>query len=430
MNGFTEISSSGVSRRALLAGGLSAAALGVLALAGCTPSGGGSSGGGAKSTSMTSFLFGQGSAPALRETLSAFGTATGVEVTENTYPYLQYLNQLVLKARSGNVTGVAHIDEEWLSTLASAGLLKDLSGVIDSALYPENVLTSGSYEGTRYAMPWTQSAIGMVGNTELLQAANVDPAALQTIDQFTAALRAIKALDSSLVPYAPCTSVEQLKDMVPWMWAFGSPIVADGAVTLGDEGSIAALDYWKLLLDEDLIQAGVVRDDARTLFAQKRAAIYDDAPQAYGVIPPQSSDAEIASKMLPIARPAAPGGAGMNLVWSQPLVAFDDGEATRELLTYLSTDLNGLQRMFEASGQAPTTDEALDAAWFTDNQFNTQWNDTIAAASAVNPLWGFPSATAAQQLYNEQVEAALKGSVSASEAMKNAAEGLKDLLGG
>ena len=419
-----------VSRRGFLVGGLGLGALGALALTGCTPSGGGGTAAGATSTTFTSWVFGQNAGDALRETISDFTAATDIEVKENTYPYLQYLNQIVLKARSGNIGGVAHIDEEWLSTLASAGVLKDLGGVVDDALYPARVMAGGTYERTRYAMPWTQSGIGMVGNRELLAAAGVDPSSISTVDQFTEALRAVKRLDGSLIPYAPCTAVEQLKDMVPWMWVFGGTIVEDGKVTLGDEGSIAAIEYWKLLLDEGLIQAGIVRDDARTLFAQRRAAIYDDAPQAYGVIPPQSDDPDIAGKMQPMARPAAPAGTGTNLVWSQPLVAFDETDATVELLTSLSTDLDGLERMFTASGQPPTTDEALAAGWFTANTFNTSWNDTVAAASEVNPLWSFPSATAAQTLFNESVEAALKGTVSPKQALSEANDGLTDLLAG
>jgi multiple sugar transport system substrate-binding protein len=277
-------------------------------------------------------------------------------------------------------------------------------------------------------MPWTQSAIGLVGNSELLEAAGVRAESISTVDQFTEALRSVKRMDGALIPYAPCTAVEQLKDMVPWMWVFGATIVEDGEVTLGDEGSVDAIEYWKLLLDEGLMQAGIVRDDARTLFAQRRAAIYDDAPQAYGVIPPQSDDPQIAGKMLPMSRPVAAGGTGSNLVWSQPLVAFDETDATVELLTSMSTGLDGLERMFLASGQPPTTDEALAADWFTANSFNTSWNDTVAAESAVNPLWSFPNATAAQTLFNEAVEAALKGTMSPKQALSGAKDGLTGLL--
>ncbi|MDR5699074.1 ABC transporter substrate-binding protein [Agromyces aerolatus] len=417
-----------VSRRGFLFGGLGLGALGALALTGCTPGGGGGSAAGTSSTTLTSWVFGQNAGEALRETIADFSAATEITVNENTYPYLQYLNQIVLKARSGNIAGVAHIDEEWLSTLASAGVLKDLGGIVDESLYPSRVMAGGRYDRTRYAMPWTQSAIGMVGNQELLTAAGVDASSIRTVDQFTEALRAITRLDGSLIPYVPCTAVEQLKDMVPWMWVFGGTIVEDGKVTLGDPGSIAAIEYWKLLLDDGLIQAGIVRDDARTLFAQRRAAIYDDAPQAYGVIPPQSDDSDIAGKMLPMSRPSAPGGTGSNLVWSQPLVAFDETDATVSLLSSLSTDLDGLERMFIASGQPPATDEALAADWFTANVFNTSWNETVAAASEVNPLWSFPSATAAQTLFNEAVEAALKGTVTPKQALSEAKDGLTGLL--
>lgn len=412
----------GLRRRTFLAGlGLAAAPL---ALAGCGTNGGQSSG----TPTFTSWVFGQKGAPALRAVLKDFTTATGTQVQESTFPYLQYLNQVVLKARGGNIKGVAHIDEEWLSALASAGVIKDLTAHVDTSLYPETVTNGGQYKGVRYAMPWTQSAIGMIGNSELLADLGVDLSSVKTPEEFKAALLAIKKADASLVPYAPCTSVEQLKDMVPWMMSFGSKIVEGDTVVLGDAGSIAALDYWKELLDLGLIQGGVVRDDARTMFAQKKAVIYDDAPQAFGVVPPQSSDADLGTKMLPLRRPN--NGTPVNLVWSQPLVAFDEDESTLELMRYLSTDPNALKSMFDASGQPPATLAAVDSDWFNKNEFDKAWIDTVAADAVANPLWSFPSATAAQTLFNEAVETALKGTASASDAMKKAAVGLQDLRKG
>lgn len=421
-----------VSRRAFLGGTLAFGALGALTLSGCTPSssgGGGSAAAGTGTVSFSTWVFGQDSAGPLRDTVSAFSKDSGIAVTEETYPYAQFLDQVVLKGRSGNVSGIAHIDEEWLSTLVTAGLVKGLDSLFDASLYPARMKDAGVLDGTRYSLPWTQSAIGIVSNRGMLDSLGVDTSTAGTTDGFADMLREIKSRDSSLVPYAPCTSVAQLKDFVPWVIAFGGTVYDGKEVTLGDAGSVAAVEYWKMLLDEGLIQSGLVRDDSRQLFAQQRTPLYDDAPQAIGIIPGQSNDADIASKMHPFPRPAASGGTkASNLVWSQPLVAFDDTDDTRQLLTYLSTDEAALRTMFEATGQPPTTTAALGAEWFTSNPFNTEWNDTVADNSVVNPLWAFPAASAAQTVFNESIEPALAGTVSVKDGLAQAKTALDDLL--
>lgn len=339
-----------INRRKAL--GLSAAIFGMGALAACggpdtvsdpagnpstSPAGGGQANGSTGSVEFTSWIFGSDTAgPKLRAIGDMFTQRTGTDVQDTAYPYLQYLDQVVLKARSGSISGIAHIDEEWMSTLVNAGVLKEIPDSLSMDPYPENVASTGLFQGKRYGVPWTHSAIGMVANAELLTAAGIIEHP-KTIDGFTDMLRTLKKNDSSLVPYCPATSVQQIKDMIPWMWAFGSPIVQDGKVTLGDEASVAAVDYWKLLLDEGLIQAGMVRDDMRTLFAQGKVAVYDDAPQAVGIIPGQSPDPDIVSKMIPYTRPGG-DGPGDTLLWSQPLVAFDTGDAEMELMRFLSTD--------------------------------------------------------------------------------------------
>lgn len=423
---------SAMSRRLFLGGSLGVTALGALALAGCSPSAPqtpGSAQPGAGTVSFTTWVFGQDSAGPLRDTVAAFTKSSGIKVTEDTYPYAQFLDQVVLKGRSGNVSGIAHIDEEWLSTLATAALVKDLGAVFDASKYPDRMKDAGVLNGTRLALPWTQSAIGIVSNRGLLEELKIDTSRASTTDGFADMLREIKSRDSSLLPYAPCTSVAQLKDFVPWILAFGGTVYDGTNVTLGDAGSVAAAEYWKMLLDEGLIQSGLVRDDSRQLFAQQRTLLYDDAPQAIGIIPGQSNDSDIASKMHPFARPKAAGGTdASNLVWSQPLVAFDDTEDTRKLLTYLSTDVAALRTMFEATGQPPTTNAALEADWFTSNPFNTEWNTTVAANSATNPLWAFPAASAAQTVFNETIEPVLAGTVSVKDGLAQAKSALEEVL--
>lgn len=417
----TRPTSNGVSRRAFLGAG--AGTLAALFLSSCAPTGSGSSSG----VNFTSWLFGnKSSAGAVGEAVEGFTQSTGVRVVDRTYPYAQYLNQLVLKSRGGRSSGIAHIDEEWMSTLVTAGVLKDLGGVVDQSLYPQRVIDSGLYRATRYAMPWTQSAIGIVTNTRLAREFGIDLASLTTVEAFTSALRTIKRADKSMIPYVPCTNVTQLKDYIAWVWAFGGTVVREGQVTLGDDGSIRALEYWKMLLDDGLIEPGIVRDDARTLFGQERAVFYEDAPQAINVVPKSSSDPGIAGVMAPLARPSTSNGTSANLLWSQPLVALSLNNEVRALLQYMSTDNNGLQTMFDASGQPPTTNSALESSWFNQAAFHSQWNRVVTGSARRNPLWEFPLATTAQLLLDESIERGLKGTVSVSAALAEAREGLQE----
>jgi multiple sugar transport system substrate-binding protein len=157
--------------------------------------------------------------------------------------------------------------------------------------------------------------------------------------------------------------------------------------------------------------------------------MYDDAPQAISVIPGQSTDKSIGSKMTPMARPTVKkGGKPRGLVWSQPLVAFDDDPSTQKFMTYLSTNMKALKPMFLKGGQPPTTNEALKADWFVGDKFNNEFSKDIAATATKNPFWSFPTASSAQNAFDEQVEAALKGSVSPKAAMSAAKDALEALL--
>src|SRR5699024_10997374 len=390
-------------------------------LAGCSPS---SHAGEDKSLTLTSWDF----SDPVQTAAKLFTETTGTTVENNRYPYDQYLNQLVLSARSGRLTGIVHVVEEWMSTLVTAGLIEPLDAVVDESQYLDVVREAGTYEGARFGMPWAQSAIGLVSNEKLLKNLGVDTSSVRTIDDFTQMLRHIKDEDSSLIPYTPCTAVTQLKDFIPWIWSFGGNIYDGHEVTLGDAGSREALDYWKMLLDEDLIQAGVNRYSARNIFAQERTPIYDDAPQAITFIPGQSSNPDIAAKMGPLPRPSVNGDKSPNMLWSQPLVALDNAPHTVEALRFLSTNTKALHTMFEGLGNPPATSEAVEASWFTADEVYRRWTSAVTLNVRRNPLCEFSIAKNAHREYDEAIERGLRRSASTAQALAQGREALTELL--
>src|SRR5690625_1270154 len=74
---------------------------------------------------------------ALRKISDVYTESTGRDIDERVYPYDKYLNQLVLAARGGRMTGIVHIDEEWMSALATADVIINLGAQIGRASWRE-----------------------------------------------------------------------------------------------------------------------------------------------------------------------------------------------------------------------------------------------------------------------------------------------------
>src|SRR5699024_515601 len=243
--------------------------------------------------------------PVIEAILEEFGSDRGITIDPISYPFNEYLNQLTLQIRGGEFSGAAQVDVAWLGSLASLGKLQDLSGLAEGRGYTDAALSACQYEGTQYGLPWTIGAIGMIGNSELLEAAGITELPT-TIEDVESALTEIKA--TGVVPYAASTKVAQLKDIFTWMETFGCTLLDGDTVTIGDDASIEAVTWYKRLYDEGLIAADVDRFDARSLFAQGQAALYDDAVVGRSAVVGDSPDQNLADKMVPFSRPVLADG--------------------------------------------------------------------------------------------------------------------------
>lgn len=365
----------------------------------------------------------------IRQSISTYEEQEDVDIGTNTYPYGEYLDQMVLQARGGNVSGVAHVDEAWLPTFATLGVLREVDSFMPENVYTEQARQIGMFKGTRYALPWTLGSIGLVGNTELLEQAGVSEMP-RTIEEFEQTLESLKSLGTDFIPYAASTDLEQLKDIIPWMWTFGSDIISGDDVTLGDEGSVRAVEWWKSLLDKGYTAPDVTRADARTFFAQGRAAFYEDAPIAIRLIPQQSSDSDIANKMVPVPRPVEGSGDPQAIFWSQPLMVFKQGntDAAEGFAQYMSTNEDVLRGFFKAVGNVPATEEGLQSSWYTDNEFYSTWSDELTQFARRNPFWSYAKSSQMERVLKENVQAAQLGNVSAQKAMERASEEIQSMI--
>ena len=437
--------STSLSRRHLLQfAGLGAAGL---LLAGCMPSGG--TGAGSPSASAgsglapgkftaTDFSFSSWSltedaaAPAIRALLDGYKKKSKVDITEVSFPYNEYFKQLMLQVRGGQVTGAAHVDVAWLASLAALAKLEDESGLTKDRGYTASALKAAQYDGTQYAFPWTIGAIGLVTNSEIMDKAGVSEFPT-TIDGFEKALKKLKGLGGGLIPYAASTKAAQLKDVLIWMQTFGSDLVKGGEVTIGDDASIEAVTWYKSLYDQGLIAPDVDRFDARSLFAQGRTAMYDDAPVGRGAVTKDSPDPDLASKLVAESRPVLKkGDTPRALVWGGAIVVVGGDEGTRtaaDFAQWATSDLDAVLADYELRGLPPATEEAQSSKAVASDAFGSRFAEKITATATSNPFWQFPEYAQIETAIAERVQAVLVGQQSAKDAMTQAGEAAQKLIG-
>lgn len=428
-------------RRALQLFGIGAA---TVALASCAPTGPsvGTSGAGTaglNGADPTDFTFAswslteEAAAPALKEIIASYEKKQDITVDATSFPYNEYINQLTLQIKGGQFTGAAHVDVAWLGSLAAMGKLQDVSSLTKGRGYTDAALAAAQFDGIQYALPWTIGAIGLITNSELLEKVGVGRDAFPTsVDGFEKTLKDLKTLGGGLIPYAASTKAAQLKDILIWMQTFGSPLVDGDTVTIGDDESIEAVTWYKSLYDQGLIAADVDRFDARSLFAQGRAAIYDDAPVGRNAVTGESPDPDLASKMNPVSRPVVKKGDDPRaLVWGGAIAIVDGaGAATAgDFAQFATSDLDTVLADYASRGLPPSTIEALESDEVTSDTFGALFSERITATASTNPFWNFTAYSQIETQIAEKVQAVLIGSSTPAEAMKAAGEAAQKLVG-
>lgn len=355
---------------------------------------------------------------------NTYAEEQGITITPVAFPFNEYFNQVILQANGGQLSGAVQLDVAWMAPMSALGVLRDLGDVVPEGVYSEAALQSCQVDGVQYGLPWTTASIGMVANQELLAAAGVTELPT-TIAEFEAALEALKAYSPDVIPYAGMTDVAQLKDIIPWIYTFGGSVFAeDGTVALGDEGSVAAVEWYASLLERGLISADVDRFDARQLFAQGLVGFYDDAIIARSLAA-GNKPADLELTVVPLPRPVlSEVDAPQSLLWGHCIGVVDDAaaDAAADFALYLTGTPDVGVEYFEQLSLPPTTVEALASDVVTNDSYVNTWSTEVTAFATPNPFWGFPESAGMELALSEAVQAVLVGEMSAADALARAAE--------
>jgi multiple sugar transport system substrate-binding protein len=210
-----------------------------------------------------------------------------VKIKPVTYPYAQYLDQLIISAASGNAPDIAHIKAEWLPQFVKMAAEKDLTTVLSKKLkrdYYPDILNNVTVKGKILAAPWFSSPCALYYNKTLLKKAGITKLPANW-DQLMTDARKISALGkdkngNKIYGYAlPNSKTEPGNgyNCFPHLWSYGGDFTdKNGKVVLNSSKNLAAFTEIKSLFRDGISPNGCTLKDLRNLFAQGVIGFYYD----------------------------------------------------------------------------------------------------------------------------------------------------------
>lgn len=226
----------------------------------------------------------------------------------------------------------------------------------------------------------------------------------------------------------------QLADIFPWMQTFGSPVVRDKKVVIGDDASIDAMTWYKKLYDDKLIAKDVDRNSARALFGRGTVGFYDDAMVGKATTLASAKDpGRLGPAMVPFSRPVVHrGDKPQALLWGHVIVVAKGGgqDTAGRFALHTTSDTATTTGYFKAVGLPPATGRGLAVPEVAEDTFTTQWTRRITSTATPGPFWPYAKNAQIVNAVAQQVQAALVGQSSPKAAMRAAGEQANELLKG
>lgn len=347
-------------------------------------------------------------------------------VTPLGYAWGDMIKNTFLRARTNTLPDISQIQARLLPTVANIDGIVDLNDVFGAealaAQFPPAFLAMGQIDDRQVALPFIAGTIGMVANQRVLDAAGVEGIPV-TVDEFRAALEAVRDTVPNSVPYGMATknNASILLDYLIWVWTFGGDVIVDGQPAVNTPEAVAALDFMVGLMNDRLAAPEIDRPDARRLFGQEASAFYFDAPSAKKFAADFSGqgDAYVAN-LVPMQTPVmTDGDAPASIQWGHVLSLFGEDNATpdsaaaRFMMYVLSDDV--IVPYALDSGAIPPTTTGSESEAVRNDPFIAAWS-AAAVAPRRNTIASLDNGSEVNDIIGEEVQAALLGQKTAQEA--------------
>lgn len=356
---------------------------------------------------------------------------TGIKVEYRQIQFDDVVSEAMRAYSTGQAPDIIAVDNPEHALFASRGAFLDLtdmiakSEVVKTENYFPGPLASTVWDGKNYGIPKATNTIALYYNKDMFKAKGLDPEKPpQTWDELVEAARTLTDPSANVygLTFSAKASEEGTFQFLPWAQMAGASYE-----NINTEGAVKALDIWKTIIDEKLASP-----DTLTRSQWDSTGTFNSGNAAMAISGPWELDRMVAEAkfdwgvaLLPVPEEGAERSSAMgDFNWAIFANTEHPEEAFKVLEYFVSQD----DRMFKDFGQLPprsditipeTGEPKKDAAL---KVFVEQLK--YAKPRGPHPEW--PKISKAIQ---NAIQAALTGQMTSKEALDQAAEKIKAVLG-
>lgn len=347
------------------------------------------------------------------------------------YPYDGFRQALLTSAAGGEGPDLVRLDIIWTPEMAEQGVLLNLSEAmpdfdeIAARVFP-GPLSTTSYQGSYYGLPLNTNTRAFIYSPSLYERAGISGPP-ETIVELAAQCEAVAALgDGSFLFSDGGTSGWNL---LPWIWSFGGDLTDEAITTatgyVNGPQSVAAIEFLTDMINNGCFSDGYIGsgiDNWAGYFGGTIGSMLE-GPWFYPTVESQYPDYPTGAALMP-----AGEGGHISVVGGENIVitaGSQNQEAAMEFLRFALSPEYQLE--MSRVGQLTVLSELLEDPYFLDHPYYGIFLEQLQTARARTP---HPRYTAIEGVLNDAAQLALRGELSAQEAMDLAAEEINNILAG
>ncbi|WP_416797390.1 ABC transporter substrate-binding protein [Ciceribacter azotifigens] len=356
---------------------------------------------------------------------------TGIKVEYRQIQFDDVVSEAMRAFSTGQAPDIIAVDNPEHALFASRGAFLDLtdmiakSDVVKVENYFPGPLASTMWDGKNYGIPKATNTIALYYNKDMFRAKGLDPdKPPRTWDDLVGAAR--KLTDPSANVYGLAFSAKANEEgtfqFLPWAQMAGASYE-----NINADGAVKALDTWKTIIDEKLASP-----DTLTRSQWDSTGTFNSGNAAMAISGPWELDRMIAEAkfdwgvaLLPVPQEGAERSSAMgDFNWAIFASTQHPQEAFKVLEYFVSQD----NRMFKDFGQLPArSDIAIPETG--EPKKDAALKVFIEQLKYAKPRGPHPEWPKISKAIQDAIQAALTGQVSSKEALDQAAEKIKAVLG-
>ena len=356
---------------------------------------------------------------------------TGIKVEFRQIQFDDVVSEAMRAYSTGQAPDIIAVDNPEHALFASRGAFLDLtdmiakSEVVKTENYFPGPLASTMWDGKNFGIPKATNTIALYYNKDMFKAKGLDPdKPPQTWAELVETAR--KLTDPSANVYGLTFSAKANEEgtfqFLPWAQMAGASYE-----TINTEGAVKALDTWKTIIDEKLASPDTLTRsqwDSTGTFNSGNAAMAISGPwELDRMVEEAKFDWGVA--LLPVPEEGAERSSAMgDFNWA----IFANSEHPEEAFKVLEYFVSQDNRMFSDFGQLPArSDIAIPETGVALKDAGLKvFVEQLKYAKPRGPHPEWPKISKAIQ---DAIQAALTGQMSSKEALDQAAEKIKAVLG-